>query len=120
MFFSADKRANATPGSFGHWKLVSNIENVLIIRGYEICTVRACFEFRKTLDVYETTERNQHLENLRIMLEFGDKLKVGRRSEAMESWMRKPANEQALKVWMEFLTAHQEDDPARILRSLKG
>jgi hypothetical protein len=59
---------NATPGSSGLGRLDTNNDNILIVKGHQICSVLECAIFQETWSTFDQAQERLHLHNLRVML----------------------------------------------------
>ena len=63
---SLDPWENATPDSQAAWQLQE--DNVLLVRGRNLATIRGYFNFRKSLDSYDPSQQGLHLQNIHTLL----------------------------------------------------
>ncbi|KAF2813857.1 uncharacterized protein BDZ99DRAFT_473012 [Mytilinidion resinicola] len=116
-----NKGLHATPGSIGHWALDPCNDDVLVVRGRHICSVKSCSGFRETWSTYDPKERSLHLENLQTIFAFWDifysqEAIVWRKFEERSGFgLMKCIDQSGFNGWKKFLRMHHEKGPCKVL-----
>jgi hypothetical protein len=115
----------ATPGSVGNWTFDTYNNDVLVVRGRQICFVKSCSTFRETWSIYHPEQRSLHLENLRTMLTFWDFFS----SQEATLWMNleeksgfglmRCIDQSAFNGWKKILRIYHEEEPCKVLDLLQ-
>lgn len=121
-----NKPGTATPGSRVYWKLDPRNDNMLIVRGRQICTVTRCFKFQETFYNYDSSQRNLHRENLqstlqcRHIFEKHDET-VSLILEQMNDFHPLPRiSGRQIQEWKLFMRKMQYKDPEKLLPVLES
>lgn len=120
-----NKGLHATPGSVGHWTLDPDNNDVLIVRGRQICSIKSCSRFRETWSTYDPKQRSLHLENLRTMFAcwdifYSEEATLWRKLEVRSGFgLMRCIDQSAVDGWKKFLKIHHEEEPCKVLDLLE-
>lgn len=120
-----NRPVTATPGSMVHGKFDPRKNNILTVRGRQICTVAKCFKFQETFYTYDSSQRELHRENLRSTLhcqrifQRRDKTVSLILKQMTGSHPRPRISERQIHAWKLFMKDVQYQDPETILSVLE-
>jgi hypothetical protein len=115
----------ATPGSRAYWKLDSRSDNILTVRGRQMCTVAACLATQETFDTYDSSQRDLHRENLRMTLQCQ---RIFQKQDKTVSVVLEQMNDcdlqprisaRQIQAWKRFMREAQDKDPDKLLSFLE-
>jgi hypothetical protein len=115
----------ATPGSRVYWKLDSPKNNILTVRGRQICTVAKCLKLYETFDTYDSSQRDLHRKNLQTTLQFQPIFRKWDKTissilEQMRGFDLQPRiSKRQIQTWKRFMREMQYQDPDKLLSVLE-